>query len=150
MLPRNAWRKRTLRNYKKSTNFLFGTLIGTQLEFICWLGYSCFHCSNLPKRKNQLLEIVSAFGGTCPSPQLSELHENHYKTFSEMMRTQKADTKLYNPTQFGLCSKGCTYIFFSAADQKRHKKLMHKVDLIYELFLCSFILFSLFIAKIFL
>ena len=46
-----------------------------QLEFVRCSDHSCFHCSDLPKRKNQFLEIINAFGGTCPSPQLSELQK---------------------------------------------------------------------------
>ena len=56
-----------------------------QLEFVRCSSPLCFHCKNLPERKNLFLDIINAFGGTCPSPQLSELHKDHFKTFSEMM-----------------------------------------------------------------
>ena len=95
-----------------------------QLEFVRCSSNVCMHCKNLPVRENQFLEIINSFGGTCPSPSPNDVHKEHFKTFSEMMRTRKIEKQKYNPTQFGSCSNGCSYIFFSDADRKRHQKLM--------------------------
>ena len=95
-----------------------------QLEFIRCRDQQCHHCINIPERENEFLEIVRGFGGSCPTPQFSKIYNGHYKNFLEMMRTMTIDKNKYNPTKFGSCTEGCSYLFFSEADKKRHKKLM--------------------------
>ena len=85
-----------------------------QLEFVRCFDDRCSHCASIPKRENQFLDLINEFGGSCPSPQLSEIK-----------RTMHVKNDLYNPTTFGSCEKkGCTFLFFSMADKKRHERLM--------------------------
>jgi len=96
-----------------------------QLEFIRCEDSSCNHCSELPVRKNQFLKLISDFGKTCPVPTPSDTLKGHYKTLLELLRVRsKKKPSLYNPTAFGSCEKGCSYLFFSEADKRRHMRLM--------------------------
>lgn len=97
-----------------------------QLEFIRCQDQECQHCSQLPRRNNEFIKLIRGFGGTCPTPQSSEVYRGHYKNFLEILRTisAKKTNKQYNPTQFGSCTEGCSYLFFSDADRKRHQRLM--------------------------
>jgi len=97
-----------------------------QLEFVRCQDRECGHCQNLPKRvENEFLSLIRQFGGSCPSPQQSEVYSNHYKTFLEMLRVRSSrDKQLSKITKWGTCKKGCQYMFFSDADEKRHMRLM--------------------------
>jgi len=97
-----------------------------QIEFIRCQDQQCNHCSRLPARENQFLQLVREFGGSCPVPRESEIFIGHYKTFLDMLRTRGCTkTEFFNPTNFGSCEHhGCSYLFFSKADKLRHMKLM--------------------------
>ena len=98
-----------------------------QIEFIRCENEECNHCAKLPVRENQFLELIHEFGGSCPVPEESEIHKGHYKTFLDVLRTRGCNNKtFYNPTGSGCCQhQGCSYLFFSKADQLRHMKLMN-------------------------
>ena len=96
-----------------------------QLEFIrC---KTCQHCKKLPKRENQLLQVIDKFGGSLPSPVPSAI-PNHYKSLDDMLRLNSVN-QTYLPSSdwapFGSCPyKGCHYAFFSQGDINRHFRLM--------------------------
>ena len=96
-----------------------------QLEFIRCEDEKCSHCSALPKRENPFLNILRDFGSTCPSPELDNLYKGHFKTFLDMFRTRTSKKKtVNNHSKFGSCKRGCSYVFFSKEDEKRHMRLM--------------------------
>ena len=76
------------------------------------------------EKKECFFELIKEFNGTCPSPSPSDVHQGHYKTLIEMLRTRKNTNNTFNPLGFECCTKGCNYIFFSTADFKRHERLM--------------------------
>ena len=105
---------------------------GYQIEFVRCEENSCHHCSSLPKRKNEMLEAMKLFGGTSPAPEQSIFHPGHYRTFLDLLQSamfQNREGKevrkvMNNCTENGLCPMGCSYVFFSKADKKRHMILM--------------------------
>ena len=103
-----------------------------QIEFIRCHEDSCTHCSTLPKRENEFLDLINEFGGSCPEPEKSLLFPGHYATFLDQLRILKTGhgkakkkTSSECPSAiFGRCKLGCSYIFFSDCDRKRHNRLM--------------------------
>ena len=98
-----------------------------QLEFVRCKDGLCTHCSSLPSHENRFMELMDKFGGSCPTPKMHTFHKEHYQTFLEMLQSQfhvKSRKIVSNPTSFGVCTKGCSYAFFSKADRERHMRLM--------------------------
>ena len=82
---------------------------------------------SLPSHENRFMELMDKFGGSCPTPKMHTFHKEHYQTFLEMFQSQfhlKSRKIVSNPTYFGVCTKGCSYAFFSKADRERHMRLM--------------------------
>ncbi len=78
-----------------------------------------------------MIEKMDLIGGTCPAPVVSQVHDGHYQTFLEMLRTQEMENLSQSPTKnivktlrFGVCPYGCSYALFSELDRKRHFILM--------------------------
>ena len=95
-----------------------------QLELIRCLFSDCEICSKLPNRENDFLSIIQNFGGSCPAPTPSEIHDRHYKTLLEMLRTVNSSSVKSMATEFGACPKECRYCFYSKKDKERHYKFM--------------------------
>ncbi|XP_057291292.1 uncharacterized protein LOC130613938 isoform X3 [Hydractinia symbiolongicarpus] len=102
-----------------------------QIEFVRCTSTDCDHCSSLPLRKNQFLDVIREFGGTCPTPQHSDFFAGHYKTLIEMVQSQLcrniSSASRIMPcltTKYDVCNHGCRYAFFSEADKTRHMRLM--------------------------
>ena len=103
-----------------------------QLEFVRCREDDCSHCLKLPKRNNEFLDLIYKFGGSCPVPEKSLFSPDHFTTFLERL------TSIYNHKmephkviksneEVEACEYGCSYLFFSEADRKRHYILMNHV-----------------------
>lgn len=101
-----------------------------QIEFVRCQSTTCSHCTKLPCRENDFLEVMRNFGGTLPTPTLSEIHQNHYKSLSDMLRLNVSTSvsvkkEITSTTNIGVCPyKECCYPFYSKADKARHYLLM--------------------------
>ena len=105
-----------------------------QIEFVRCQDLTCSHCRSLPIRHNDLYNMINEFHGTCPAPEPAQFYPGHYKTFLEMIRSQRVQNVaglnqlkiINNSTSFGICPhKECSYAFFSKADELRHYRLMN-------------------------
>ena len=89
-----------------------------QLEFLRCFDGSCKHCTYLPKRDNEFLNVINRFGGTLPTPVMSDVHQGHYTTLEDQFRL--STSRLFTPSNpsdmpffNGVCEFGtCQYTFF--------------------------------------
>lgn len=97
-----------------------------QLEFLRCSDPGCYHCKTLPERENDFLKMIRNFGGSCPTPKKSLFFKEHFETFLDAYQSSLLfkQNKRFKETDFGTCSFGCSYTFFSKKDKERHLKLM--------------------------
>ena len=84
----------------------------------------CEVCPKLPNRENDFLSMIRNLEETCPAPTLSEIHDEHYKTLLEMLRTVNSSSFESMTTEFGACPKECRVLLLEK-DKERHFKFMN-------------------------
>ena len=102
-----------------------------QLEFIRCEDAGCSHCSTLPTRENEFLQVIRNFGGSLPTPTKSDFVKGHFQSLQDMLlrntcSTTQVQRDIRSSTSHGICpyTNVCNYAFFSDADKKRHYLLM--------------------------
>lgn len=76
------------------------------------------------------MAFLRRIGGKLFTP-TSEVHQNHFMTFSECITHFELGKQLHQPhqglpCQFGHCEDGClAYRFTSAADKQKHQLIVH-------------------------